>query len=83
MQPDPQALLDTIAELAIEIARRCPDCADEASRLASLVGQLRGVGLDRGAVQDAIEAETFGSDISDSQARNAAEAVLRNAREDR
>lgn len=76
------SLVDAICELADEIARLCPDCADRAKRLVALVGDLRSAPLDRTAIEDAITSETAGSDVSDAQVRTTAEAVLRAARTD-
>lgn len=81
MQPsDPDALLETIVTLAVEIGQRCPDCADQASLIASLAGQIRGASIDRGAVQDALDAEMADSDLSDLHVRSTTEAVMKAGR---
>ena len=81
--PQTDSIMDAISDLADEIARLCPDCADRAKQLVELVGQLRAAPLDREAVQDAIDAQTADSDLSDSQARTTADAVLKAAASDR
>ena len=81
IKPDTESLIETVSELALDIARLCPDAADKASRLVSLVGQLRIAPLDRGAILDAIESEAVDSDMSDAQVRTTTEAVLRTARD--
>lgn len=75
--PNPDSLLETIVTLAVEIGQRCPDCADHASRIASLAGQIRGASMDRGAVQDVLDAEMADSDLSDLHVRTTTEAVLK------
>lgn len=79
---DDDAVLDTIVTLALDIAQHCPDYADQAKRIAELVGHIQARGLDRVAIQDAIEGEVAGSDVSDAQVRTTTEAVLRAAREE-
>lgn len=79
-QPDPDAVLDTIATLAMDIARQCPDCADSASQIASLAGEVRGAGVDRGAVQDALDSQMADSGMSDLQVRSTTEAVIKAAK---
>lgn len=76
---DTDSLIDCASELALEIARLCPDCADQAQRLVSIVGQIRSRPLDRGAIQDAIGSEMVDTDLSDAQVRSTTEAVLRTA----
>lgn len=82
MPTDPDALLATIVELATGIARQCPDCADQASRIASLAGQIRAASIDRGAVQDVLDAQMAENDLSDVRVRTTTESVLKAARED-
>ena len=78
MSADANALLDTIAALAMEIAQQCPDAADRAKQIAMLAGEVRtGSDLDRGAVQDALEATLEESDISDGHVRTTTEAVVK------
>ena len=80
MADDPDAILDTIVELATGIARQCPDCADSASRIASLAGGMRGGSVDRGAVQDVLDAQMGGSDLSDVSVRTTTESVIKAAK---
>ncbi len=81
MSGDPDAILGTIVELAMGIGRQCPDCADAASQIASLAGELRAGPIDRGAVQDVLEAEMGDGDLSDVRVRSTAEAVVRAAQD--
>ena len=81
-RPEADALIDTISDLALDLAQHCPDCADKAVRLASLVRQLRTSPLERGAIKDALDSEALGTDMSDLQVRSAAEAVARTASDD-
>jgi hypothetical protein len=80
MADDPDAILGTIVELAMSIGRQCPDCADSASRIASLAGDLRMGPIDRGAVQDVLDAQMGESDLSDVRVRSTAESVVKAAR---
>jgi hypothetical protein len=75
------AILETIVNLAEEIARTSPDCAHKAVKIVELVGELDARDIDRAAVQDAIEVETADSDLSDVRLASATDAVLRAARE--
>lgn len=81
MADDPDAILETIVELAMGIARQCPDCADSASHIASLAGELRAGSIDRGVVQDVLEAEMGEGDLSDLHVRSTAESVVKASRE--
>jgi hypothetical protein len=81
MSGDPDAILGTIVDLAMGIGRQCPDCADAASQIASLAGELRAGPIDRGAVQDVLEAEMGDGDLSDVRVRSTAEAVVRAAQD--
>ncbi|MDB5560567.1 MAG: hypothetical protein JWQ36_3501 [Enterovirga sp.] len=81
MSNDPDALLGTIVDLAMGIARQCPDCAEPAAQIASLAGELRAGPIDRGAVQDALEGQVGENDLSDVRIRATAESVLKAARE--
>jgi hypothetical protein len=80
MADDPDTILGTIVELAMGIARQCPDCADPASQIASLAGELRAGPIDRGAVQDVLESQMGDSDLSDVRVRSTAESVVKAAR---
>ena len=75
------AILETIVNLAEEIARASPDCAHKAVKIVELVGELDARDIDRAAVQDAIEVETADSDLSDVRLASATDAVLKAARE--
>lgn len=81
-RPETEAIIDTISDLALDIAAHCPDCANKATRLASLVRQLGSTRVDRGAIQDALDSEVLDTDISDLRARSAAEAVARAAHDE-
>jgi hypothetical protein len=82
MSDDPDAILGTIVELAMGIARQCPDCAEPASQIASLAGELRAGSIDRGAVQDALESQMGENDLSDVRVRATAESVMKAARDE-
>jgi hypothetical protein len=82
MASDPDTVLGTIVELAMAIARQCPDCAEPASRIASLAGDLRASPLDQGTVQDVLGSQIGDSDLSDVRVRSTAESVVKAARED-
>ncbi len=75
------ALLETIVSLAEEIARTSPECAHKAVKIVELVGELDARIPDRAAMEDALEAETADSDLSDARLRATTDAVLRAARE--
>lgn len=79
-RPDAQALMASICDLAMEIARLCPDAAERGEQLVALVGELRQVPVDRDAVEDAITSRTMDSDLSESQVRSTTEAVIKAAR---
>jgi hypothetical protein len=83
MADDPDTILGTIVDLAMGIARQCPDCADPASQIASLAGELRAGPIDRGAVQDVLEAQMGEGDLSDVRVRSTVESVVKAAREGR
>lgn len=73
--------LDTIIGIALEIAQHCPDCADKAMRISSLARHAAAAPLDRETVRDAIEAQTFDSDLSDTQVSATTEAVVKVSRD--
>ena len=77
---DTDDILDTIATLAMDIARQCPDCADHASRIASLAGQIQGNKVDRGAIQDALDTQMVDSGLSDLKVRSTTEAIVKAAK---
>jgi hypothetical protein len=72
----PQEALDAITMLAQQIARMAPDCAEHARKIVELASELV-PNADWATVRDAIEAETAGSDISDSDVNLVTDAVLR------
>ncbi len=77
---NPDAILDAISSLAMDIARQCPDCADHATKIAALAGEIRAASVDRGAVQDVLDSEMIDSgDLSDVHVRATTEAVVRAA----
>ena len=81
-RPEADAMIETISELALDIAAHCPDCADKATRLASLVRQLGASRLDRGAIQDTLDSEVLDTEMSDLKARSTADAIHRATREE-
>jgi hypothetical protein len=81
MHANADSMLETIGALALQIAQSCPDCSDAASRIAELATEIRGVGLDRGSIRDAVEAGTVDSDLSDAQVGATVEAVVNTARD--
>ena len=75
---DPDALLETISSLAMAIARQCPDCADQATQIASLAGQIRAAAPDRGVIKDTLDSELADIDgVSDTTMRTTTEAVVK------
>lgn len=70
-----QQVVDTIARLAEDIARAAPEVADRALQIAALAREI-GPEYDPIAVADIIGAETADSDLSESQVRATARAVL-------
>jgi hypothetical protein len=74
-----QEALDTITMLAQQIARTAPDCAEQAMKIIELAAELV-TDTDWATVRDAIEAETAGSDISDSDINLVTDAVMRAVR---
>lgn len=82
MAASTEALLETIAGLASEIARECPDCAERALGIVDLVRQVGSVPLDRGAVQDAIGSDGLDGSLSDVSDRTRTEAVIKAAQAD-
>ena len=77
MHADAEAILETIGQLALQIAQSCPDCADPAKRIADLARQVSAAALDRGAIRDAVETTTLDSDLSDTQVDATVEAVAK------
>jgi hypothetical protein len=81
MSGDRDAILGTILDLAMGIGRQCPDCADAASQIASLAGELRAGPIERGVVQDVLEAEIGDGDLSDVRVRSTADSVVKAAQD--
>lgn len=81
LAPEAEAILSAIDDLAVDIARLCPECAEKAAHMASLARELHGGSVDRGVVQDALGAESFDENLSDVKVRSTAEAVVRMSRE--
>lgn len=78
-----EQLLDTIASLAMEIAGQCPDAAERACQIVSLVGDIRATGpVDRGAVQDVLESRVAEGDLSDVGVRTTADEIVRAVRKE-
>jgi len=75
-QASTSSIADTIAALADEIARGCPVCAERAAQIGDLVRRLEAAPAERAAIADAIEAETFAADVSDTTVRRTTEAVV-------
>ncbi len=80
MHANADSMLDAIADIALQIARTCPDCADAATRITKLVSEVRGAALDRGAIRDAVETGTADSDLSDARLDATVEAVVKMSR---
>ncbi len=66
---------DTIIELAGDIARANPDCAEKAMQIADLARECDRV-PDRATVQDALEANLVDTELSDPRIHVATSAVL-------
>jgi len=67
--------LETIAGLAEEIARSCPEAADRALQIAALARELDST-TDVGTIRDVLEAEASdGDELSDTRARNTAAEI--------
>lgn len=79
--PDTASVIETIGRLADEIARASPESAEKARQIAALAAEISCAMVDGTAIRDAIESETADSDLSDTQVRSTAEAVLRTTRE--
>ena len=75
-EPHTDAVIAAITDLADEIARLCPDCAERAKSIGSLVAQLRSAPIDRETVRDALDAQTVDSELSEPRLQAAVEAVV-------
>ena len=82
MQPELDATLDAIVEIAMQIAAGHPDCAENATRIARLAGTLRNAGIDKGALRDALATTTIGSDMSDADVSATVERTVEMSRDD-
>ncbi len=70
------SVLDCVHELAHDIARVSPECADKAMRIVELVGDLD-LRPDHGLIQDTIDTHAIDADISDTRVHVTAMAVVR------
>lgn len=66
---------DTIVDLASDIARASPDCAEKAMQIADLAREFHRM-PDRAAVQDALELNLVDTEISDPRIQTATSAVI-------
>ena len=82
MEPNLDATLDSIVQLARQIAQSSPDCAGDAGRIVELAGTLRGGQVDKGALRDALATTTVGSDMSDADVSATVERTMRMSRDD-
>ena len=60
------SVADTIIDLAMDIARASPECADKANQIAELAREVERM-PDRAAVQDALEAHLVDTEASECQ----------------
>ena len=75
MPRDAATLIDTIANLADNIARVSPDCADKALLIVEIAHEIT-MQPDRELVQDAIESKLVDGEMSDAQLSATTSAVL-------
>ncbi len=73
---DPTSHVSAIVNLAEEIARLSPECAEKALKIIEFARELRDYQPDRTSIQDAIESEILDDEISDTRARSVASAVM-------
>jgi hypothetical protein len=74
-----QAVLDTVAMLADQIARAAPECADQAMQIVKLVQELSPM-PDRALIEDALSVETADNDVSDARVQTTTDAVMQAVR---
>jgi hypothetical protein len=79
-KPD-QSTIEAIVAVAEEIGRVSPESADKAMQIVDLARSLAGR-PDQGTIQDALEAGSLESGISDVSAKRTADEVARALRED-
>ena len=70
-----QAVLDTVAMLADQIARAAPECADQAMQIVKLMQELSPV-PDRALIEDAVSVETADTDVSEARVQATTDAVM-------
>ena len=73
---DPSVHVSAIINLAEEIARLSPECAEKALKISDFARELSGFQPDHASIQDAIESEMLDDEISDTRARSVASAVI-------
>ena len=66
---------DTIVDLATDIARSSPECAEKAMQIADLAREFDRL-PDRSAVQDALETNLVDTDLSDPRIQTTTSAVM-------
>jgi len=71
-----QAILDTIARLAEEIARASPESASKAMQIVDLVREFDTT-ADQATIQDVLDAEAVDTDFSDTHVRTTASAIAK------
>ena len=70
-----QAVLDTVAMLADQIARAAPECADQAVQIVKLVQELNPM-PDRALIEDTLSVETADTDVSEARVQATTDAVM-------
>lgn len=68
-------VIDTVEELAEDIARVSPDCAEKATKIVELLQDLK-FEPDRGTVQDVIDAHLVDTTASDARVQATTDAVI-------
>ena len=71
----PASHVETIIALAEEIAQVAPDCADRALKIIEFVREL-GDQPDHATIEDAIESQLIGSELSEPQLQTVTSAVV-------
>ncbi len=66
---------DTIVDLATDIARSSPECAEKAMQIADLAREFDRL-PDRSAVQDALETNLVDTELSDPRIQTTTSAVM-------
>ena len=70
-----QAVLDTVAMLADQIARAAPECADQAMQIVKLFQELNPM-PDRALIEDTLSVETADTDVSEARVQATTDAVM-------